>query len=128
MQKQQIRFDDTSIAFAPKSDKELRRTHFVFSTMKRPWMVKIGVALTKFGLYWNLPIKGIIRNTIYAQFCGGESVQETKLTMDKLAEYNVKTILDYSVEGETIEIGYDRTRDEIVKICQAAKGEPNIPF
>lgn len=128
MQKQGIRFDDTAIAFAAKSDRELRKMHFVFATMKRPWMVKIGVALTRFGLSLGLPIKGIIKNTIYAQFCGGESVEGSRETMNKLAEFNVKTILDYSVEGETIEVGFDRTKDEIVRICKSAKGSADVPF
>lgn len=128
MQNPLIRFDDTSIAFASKSDKELRKTHLVFAAMKRSWMVKVGVALTRFALNWGLPIEGLIRNTIYEQFCGGESIESSKPTMRKLAEFNVKTILDYSVEGESIEIGFDRTKNEIVRICKAAKDERDIPF
>ena len=128
MQNPKIRFDDTAIAFAAKSNKQLRKTHFVFVAMKSPIIVTIGVALTKFGLNWGLPIKGLIKNTVYEQFCGGESIEGSKETMNKLAGFNVDTILDYSVEGETIEIGYDRTTREIIRICQAAKNEPNLPF
>lgn len=128
MQNQRIQFDDTAVAFEAKSDAELRKTHFILSTMKRPWMVKMAKPLTEFGLNWGLPIKGAIRSTIYSLFCGGESIEECKPTIDKLSHFNVKTILDYSVEGETIEIGYDKTRDELIRICKSAKGHSDIPF
>ncbi len=128
MQKQEIEFDNTEIAFAINSDRELWKSYFVFATMKRPWMVNLGVAFTRFALSVGLPIKGIIRNTIYQQFCGGESVEGCKPTMKKLADFNVKTILDYSVEGETIEIGYDRTKEELIRICNSAKEGTDVPF
>jgi proline dehydrogenase len=128
MQKQGIRFDDTETAFAINNDRELRKSYLIFSAMKHPWMVKVGVALTRFSLAIGLPIKGLIRNTVYEQFCGGESIEGCQETLKKLSGFNVKTILDYSVEGETIEIGFDRTKDEIVRICQSAKGSPDVPF
>ncbi len=47
------------------------------------------------------PIKGIIRNTIFEQFCGGESIDDCEKTIQMLSEYNVRTILDYAVEGDS---------------------------
>ena len=100
----------------------------IFSTMKRPWMVNLGVALTKFGLALGLPIRGMIKGTVYAQFCGGETIEGSLDTLRKLDNYQVKTILDYSVEGESIELGFDKTKNEIIRICEFAKDKAAIPF
>lgn len=128
MQKQTIQFDDTKTAFAIRSDKELNRSHFVFNTMKHPWMVKVGIFLTKIVLALRLPFKGIIKKTLFNQFCGGESIDGCIKTVKKLGDYNVHTILDYSVEGASVESVFDQTRDEILHICSSAKGDEHIPF
>jgi proline dehydrogenase len=128
MQKQTIQFDDTKTAFAIRSNKELGKSHFVFNTMKHPLMVKAGIVLTKIVLALRLPFKGIIKSTLFNQFCGGESIDGCIKTVRKLGEFNVHTILDYSVEGASIETIFDHTRDEILHICASAKGDPHVPF
>jgi len=128
MQKPTIRFDDTATAFAFRTDKELKKSHFVFNTMRHPWMVKLGIVATKLVLALRLPFKGIIRSTLFNQFCGGESIDGSFQTVKKLGDYHVHTILDYSVEGASVEEVFDNTRDEILHICATAKGNPHIPF
>ena len=128
MQKQAIRFDDTAVAFVAKSDKDLRKSYFVFSAMELPFIVNMGVKLTAWALNIGLPIKGLIRKTLFKQFCGGESIKDSVKTINHLAEFNIKTILDYSVEGESNEVGFDNTCKEIVEICKASKDDPNVPF
>ena len=128
MQKQGIRFDDTAVAFAAKSDKDLRKSHFVFSTMQFPIMVNLGARLTSWALKLDLPIKGLIRNTLFYHFCGGESISDSAKAINRLSEFNVKTILDYSVEGEASEVSFDRTCKEIIETCTASKNDPNVPF
>ena len=128
MQKQAIRFDDTAVAFASKTDKNLRKSHFVFSTTKLPFIVNLGVKVMTWALNIGLPVKGLIKNTIFNQFCGGESITDSTNTITHLAKFKVKTILDYSVEGESNEVGFDDTCKEIVEICRASKDDPNVPF
>ena len=128
MQKQAIRFDDTAVAFVAKSDKDLRKSYFVFSAMELPFMVNMGVKLTTWAMNIGLPIKGLIRSTLFQQFCGGESINDSVKTINHLAKFNIKTILDYSVEGESNEAGFDDTCKEIVEICKASKDDPNVPF
>lgn len=128
MQKPKIPFDDTASAFAYRSNKELKKSHFVFNTMRHPWMVKSGIFLTKIVLTLRLPFKAIIKSTLFNQFCGGESIHGCRATIEKLGHYRVHTILDYSVEGESTEEGFDHTRDEIIRICASAKGDPHVPF
>ncbi len=121
-------FDDTEIAFESRSDSALRKTHFVFSSMSKPWMVKIGTFLTSFALRIRFPVKKIIKSTIFEQFCGGESISDCQKTIDSLGQYNVQTILDYSVEGQEREESFDHTKEEALKVADYAKNNPNIPF
>jgi proline dehydrogenase len=61
-----LSFNNTEIAFKHKTNKDLKRAHFLFSVMGNPTLVKMGKGLTMFGLKAHLPIKGIIRNTIFS--------------------------------------------------------------
>jgi proline dehydrogenase len=76
-------------------------------------------------LYFPIPI---IRATIFKHFCGGENIEETAATTKRLAELNVKTILDYSVEGEQHESVFDANINEMQKSIEKAATNTNIPF
>lgn len=123
-----INFEDTATAFSHKTNKELNKSHFVYSTMNYPWIVKIGTVLTSFALRVKLPVKGLIKNTLFDQFCGGESIEGSEPRMIKLAESKVKTILDYSVEGERTEDGYDETMEEALRVADYSQQHVSIPF
>ena len=125
---QMLKFDDTEVAFAVRSDKELRRSHFVYGTMKYPLMVKLGTFLTIWSLRLKLPVKGIIKHTLFYQFCGGESINGCGDSIRHLASFNVKTVLDYSAEGQEEEASFDFTRDEVIRTAMVAKDDPNVPF
>jgi proline dehydrogenase len=123
-----ISFDDTAIAFAPKNNKELKKAKFLFSVMGKPWLVKLGTSITPWALKVGLPIKGIIRNTIFKQFVGGESLEATALVAAKLAESRVQVILDYGVEAKEGEENFEHTTLEFIKVIDYAATQPNIPF
>lgn len=123
-----ISFDDTSTAFAIRSDQELKQSHFLFSTMKFPWMVKAGTFFTAKALSLRLPVKGIIKKTLFKQFCGGESIEDCQHTIDQLASFGVQTILDYSVEGKGNEESYDATLQEAMRVATFGQTEKNIVF
>ena len=123
-----ISFDNTAIAFAHKSNKELKASHFLFSMMGQPWLVQIGTRLAPWSIKAGLPVKGIIRKTIFKQFVGGETLQETATVAKKLAESNVQVILDYGVEGMEGETAFDQARDEFIRVIEYAATQPNIPY
>src|SRR5688572_18555297 len=123
-----ISFDNTEFAFEYKSDKQLRQARFLFSLMGKPWLVKLGIKLTPWAIRAGLPIKGLIRKTIFRQFVGGESLEQTTNIAKLLAQYNVKAILDYGVEGKEGEENFDRSCDEFIRVIQYAATQPNIPF
>lgn len=123
-----ISFDNTELAFAYKTTKELKKAKFLFSFMGIGWLVKTGTRLIPWAIKAHLPITGIIRNTIFKQFVGGETLRQTAKVADKLSKYNVKVILDYGVEGKEGEENFNHAADEFVKVIQYAATQSNIPF
>ncbi len=124
-----ISFDNTQFAFEYKSNKELKKARFLFSVMGKGWLVQIGSRLTPWAIKVGLPVKGLIRNTIFAQFVGGETLQQTAAVAKKLGEYKVGVILDYGVEGgDDGEKGFDHATEEFIRVIDYAATQPNIPF
>ena len=126
--KSTITFADTSIAFSYKTDKELQKSHFLFSSINNPILSKLGANIVKIALKVKLPVKGIIRNTIFKHFCGGETIEECSATIEKLAKFNIKTILDYAAEGDSGKNSYDASVHEILNTIDRAAIDQNIPF
>jgi proline dehydrogenase len=124
-----ISFDNTEFAFEYKSTKELKKAHFLFSSMAKPWLVKWGIRLTPWALRNGLPVKGLIRSTIFSQFVGGETLEQTAQVARKLGQYNVQVILDYGVEGgKESEEGFEAATRQFMQVIDHAATEPNIPF
>jgi proline dehydrogenase len=123
-----ISFDNTEIAFQSKSNSDLNRAYWLFKLIGNPTMVKVGKWSTNTALNIGLPINGLIKKTIFKQFCGGETIQECAKTIANLGKFGIGTILDYSIEGKTKEEDFDTTVDEIIATIHAAKNDPTIPF
>ena len=123
-----ISFDNTENAFAYKTDKELKQSKFLFNTMDYPLFVPIGTRLTPFLMKTGLPVHGIIRNTIFKQFVGGETLPETAEVATKLGEFGVQVILDYGVEGKEGEENFDHATDVFIDVVNYAATQKNIPF
>lgn len=124
----QLDLQDTAVAFADKSDSELKEKHRLFKMLNSPWLNAIGTKCTSFALAIGLPVEGLIKATIFEQFCGGETIEECETAINRLGASNIGTILDYSVEGKATEEDFDHTKDEIIKTIQRAQGDPSIPF
>ena len=124
-----LSFDDTRVAFASKSDAQLRKVYALFAAMNSGSLVKTGSGLMKAALKWSLPgTKFLIKHSIFEQFCGGETIAECRPVTAELGKYNIGTILDYSVEGEGNDRSYDRTRDELLATIDEAHRSRHIPF
>jgi proline dehydrogenase len=122
-----ITFDNTEIAFSDKSKWDLRRMYFLFSTMNHPFIASIGIWLTLLAIKLRLPVRGMIKSTIFHQFCGGESLKDSKQTIAILSQSNIKSILDYSAEGEDSEVGFDANKMETLSSLEFAKASDDIP-
>ncbi len=123
-----VSFDDTATAFAYKSTEDLKDARLLFSAMQYGSLVNIGVRLTPWAINAGLPIKGLIRKTIFKQFVGGETMQETAPVARKLGEYGVQVILDYGVEGKEGEEAFNAAGEQFIKVIEYAATQPNIPF
>jgi proline dehydrogenase len=123
-----ISFDNTENAFAYKTDNELKGARFLFRTMEFSWFVQIGTRLTPFIMKTGLPVHGIIRKTIFKQFVGGETLEETADVGAVLGKYGVQVILDYGVEGKQGEDSYDHATEEFIRVINYAATQTNIPF
>src|SRR4051812_27854329 len=125
----ELSFDNTQNAFAYKSDKELKQAKMLFSTMGYQWLVGLGTRVTPMVVRGRLPIiDKLIRNTIFKQFVGGETLEETKPVAETLARYNVQVILDYGVEGKEGEENFEHACEVFIKNIHYAATQPNIPF
>src|SRR6186713_1169224 len=121
-------FTDTATAFADRSDSELKEKYRIFKMLSSPFLNAVGSGMTKFALSVGLPVQGLIKSSVFAQFCGGETIEECEPTVEKLAAAHVGSILDYSVEGKSTEQDFDRTKEEIMRTVRRAKDDPRIPF
>jgi len=123
-----LSFENTEIAFRHSSNFALKRAYWLFRIINVNFLVKIGPPITNFTIKIGLPIKGLIKATIFRHFCGGETIKECDTTIKNLYEGGVGTILDYSIEGEDDETVFDNTRDEIIKTIERASGDDAVPI
>ncbi len=124
----EISFDDTAVAFDYKSTADLRKANLIFSLVNHPWLSSAATAFAAWALKVGLPIEGLIRRTAFDHFCGGEGIAESERVIRQLERYGVGTILDYAVEGEKSESGFDATQREIIRTIEKAHQSSGIPF
>ncbi|MCE2788609.1 MAG: proline dehydrogenase family protein [Saprospiraceae bacterium] len=121
-------FSNTEIAFSHKSDKELKKTAWLFGLMNNNTLVRI---FSKFGLFairFRLPFtEMIVRNTIFPQFCGGESLLDSQQVIDKLYESDTLTVLDYGAEGKSDEDDLDAAMEETLRAIEMAASNNSVP-
>lgn len=128
MNHRQIDFSNTQVAFQTKTNQELRNSYLLFKAIGYNWLVQAGPKMVEAAFALRLPIKGIIKRTVFHQFCGGENIQDCEKNIQLMHQFNVGTILDYSVEGEEKEEVFETTAQEIIKTILKADSNPAIPF
>lgn len=122
-----IDFTNTAVAFQHKSDKELRRTALLFRLMSSNLLVDLGSNATLLALKMHLPIKGMIKKTIFQQFCGGATLEECSKTIGELEQFGVDTVLDYGAEGKHEEASFDLTVKELSDAIKFASTKDSVP-
>jgi proline dehydrogenase len=124
-----VSFEDTATAFAYKDARALRRAHLLFRAMASPALVRLGIGATTWAMRTGLPVDGLIRATLFPQFVGGETLEETEPVVDMLGGHGVQVILDYGVEGGGgTEAALDHACGEFLRVIGYAATQPNIPF
>jgi proline dehydrogenase len=123
-----VDFSNTKIAFADKSDKELKKMALLFRFMNNPMLVNLGAKMAMFAVKFNLPLfEAITRRTIFPQFCGGTTLLESQPAIDRLYKFDVQSVLDYGVEGKETEEDFNQTMVENIRAIEFASKNPGIP-
>lgn len=124
-----VDFENTEVAFAYKSDSELRKAMWLLGLMNHSWLVNLGTKLSIPAVKLGLPFaEKAIRETIFTQFVGGRTLLECQKTIDKLAAFNVKTILDYGAEGKESEEDFNHTMNETIRAIDFASRNESVPY
>ena len=123
-----INFENTKSAFAHQSDWDLKKAYFLFSIIKSAFLVKIGSFFLKFSFFVKLPIKNIVKKTIFQQFCGGENIKDCNNKINHLSGFGIGTILDYSVEGKENNKDFENTKEEIIQTILFSASNSKCPF
>jgi proline dehydrogenase len=121
-----ISFDNTENAFKSKTNKNLKQSYWLFKLIGNPTLVNFGAAFGPLSL--KIGFKGLIKNTIFKQFVGGESISDCSLAIEQLSKFNIGTILDYSVEGKESETDFENCFNETIRTIEKAYTNKNIPF
>lgn len=119
-------FEDTQIAFAYKSNAELRKSYYIFQFFQFNSLVNAGGRLAQWALKWHLPVGLFAKPTIYGQFVGGETLRETERTVNKLGKAGVNSILDYGIEGKNSESDFDKTLKHKLEALKYVKNNPYV--
>lgn len=123
-----LSFDNTQNAFAYKSTADLKRAKFLISAIQSTIMVTLATKATPILMKLGLPINGLLRNTVFKQFVGGETLEESARVAKLLSSYGVQVILDYGVEAKEGESNFDEVTEHIIEAIDFAATQTNIPF
>ncbi|MBI3142581.1 MAG: proline dehydrogenase family protein [Bacteroidetes bacterium] len=123
-----VDFNNTLVAYAAKDKGELKLARLLFSVLQKPGISRLGRGMLKFALATRLPIQRAVKATLYRQFIGGESIADTLPLMEKLSNYSVRSILDYSIEGMEREEEFDRATQEFLHNVEVGSKHKDVPF
>lgn len=123
-----INFDNTEIAFAYRSNAELKKAYWLFSMIASPKLVRTGKHMINLCNKIHMPIDWAIKPTIFKQFCGAVTLDKCLPLADNLAKFKVSSILDYSSEGQETEEAFQHVMKEIAHSIDLAVKNHNIAY
>ena len=123
-----LNLQDTEKGFAGYSDNELRKSMMLFRVIANPQLAKFGPKLAGFSLRLGLPVRPLIKDSLFGQFCGGETLDECLPKISRLGENGVATILDFATEAVADEAGFDRVCAQVKDTIALAAGNQYVPF
>lgn len=123
-----VDFSNTEIAFSHLTNRELKKTAWLFRMMSKPWLVKYGSKLALWAVTNRLPFaETIVKNTVFQQFVGGTTLLGCQPNIDRLAAHNTLTILDYGAEAKETELDFNHTMNENIRAIDFASRSKHIP-
>jgi proline dehydrogenase len=107
--------EDLETAFKYKSNLELRFTYYVYRLLQFPRLLRMFTKLTNLVIKRDLPVKFLIKKTVFKIFCAGENLDEAFDLVKKLDGYAVHSVLDYVSEGEKTRGAFERNTRIIIR-------------
>ncbi len=123
-----LNFSDTEIAFRSRSSAELKQARLLFRSFNSSLLMRLGPRLLEKALVIPTPLNALVKGTLFKHFCGGESIEDCLQTAKQLDKFRVRSILDYSVEGQETEAQFERATAETLKTIGTASGVRFIAF
>ena len=111
-----LNFDNSEIAFQHLTNKELKKSYYIFKLLNHSFLSKIGKSITLSAFDIGLPIKGVVKSTVFDAFVGGESIAESEYEIHLLDDRGVGVILDYGAESKNLETELDAIADTITNV------------
>jgi len=121
-------FENTETAFKLKDNYSLYNAKLLFNVITKKYLVNFLTTLTLFSLKYKLPVKWILKKTLYKHFCGGVDINECEVTIQGMKKMNVNSILDYSVEALKTEQDFDNACKKKMEIVDLSFSNDSIPF
>ena len=115
-------------AFQDKTNTDLNRAWLLFLTISNPFISKLLINLLQLALVLKLPVNYLVKISIFKQFCGGETISESKKIIDKLWKSKIGSILDYSAEGKEHDSDFEKVYNQGLQILNESKNKNYIPF
>ena len=123
-----VDFTNTEIAFANKTNKELKKAAWLFSLMNKEWLVDPMSNLGLMAMKLRVPFtKTIIKSTMFEQFVGGTTLLKSQKSIDRLWSNNVQSILDYGAEAKESEKDFNMTMNENIRAIEFAATNKSAP-
>jgi proline dehydrogenase len=122
-------FNNTEIAFRARSSLELRKAQWLFRSFNYKWLTYGGERALRLAFKLHLPVQSLVRFAFFDHFCGGTTIADSMQRVQDLGRFQVRSILDYSVEGQQSEAAFDAALQETLKIIEtAANNRQFLPF
>lgn len=121
-------FNNTQVAFAYKSNKELKKARFLFGSLNIPGSVFLGKLALNLVTALKIPATNIIKRVIFNHFCGGENLENCVLSVHNLSAYGIKSILDLSIEGQENEEAFDQNEQLLSENLHFSAETDATPF
>ncbi len=121
-------FENTEVAYALKTTKGLKKARFIFKYLFKDWLIAISKKIFRTFIILNLPIKWLVKPTVFNHFCAGETIEEAFNIAEKLYLYKVTSVLDYAAEESKSIEESEKTFNKILEIIDKANTKPFISF
>ena len=121
-------FNNTAVAFAHKTTKELRNARLLFLLLSKMYVVRIGLNLWQWSKRIRLQGFWYVERIIYRHFCAGANLMQTEAVVQQLHKYGMHAYLNYAVEDVKRETEFDDNCDKVIELLRFSKGKENLPF